>query len=105
MKNIPIFVIFLLGILVGSAPFLMKQCLSPDIVATGILKSHSSEGAPTADFPAGYYVESRVYVENINTDLLGERVTVEGGVEPIAGSDHFWHYPLIVNENDQSKVR
>lgn len=98
-------IIFIMGALVGSAPFLLKQCLAPDIVATGILKSHNSHGAPTADFPAGYYVESRVYVDNIDTDLLGQIITVEGDIESINGSDHIWHYPLIINAKDRTKVK
>jgi len=105
MQKIQVLFIFLLGLLLGSAPFLAKQCLTPDIVATGILKSHTSVGAPTADFPAGYYVESRVYVENVDTALLGQRVTVEGNIESINDSDHIWHYPLIINENGQTKVK
>lgn len=105
MKRKHVFFIFLLGTLLGSAPFLIKQLLAPEVVATGILKSHSVDGSLTADFPGGYYVESRVYVENIDTSLLGKRVTVEGDIESIVDTDHIWHYPLIINENEQTKFK
>jgi len=104
-KNTQLLITFLLGIIVGSGPFLMKQCLTPDIIATGILKSHTPDSGITADFPGGYYVESRVYVEDIDTSLLGETVTVEGDIVLIPDSGHHWHYPLIINKNHLTKVR
>ncbi len=105
MKKANILFIFLLGTIVGSAPFLIKQYLTPDIVATGILKSHTPDSGITADFPGGYYVESRVYVEDIDTSLLGETVTVEGDIELMPDSNPHWHYPLIINKNHLTKVR
>ncbi len=99
MKRL-IFLFFLIGSIVGSSPFLLKEyilSLAPKVTASGVLKFQPSPNPSlTAAQPEGHYVESRIYVENVDTTLLGKYVIINGTLKSIPDSDYYLSYPLIV---------
>jgi len=90
--------LLIFGLILGIAGHVAWQfLLNPSATATGILQQEP-ETAPgvSASYPAGLYVESRVYLETASADLLGRKVTAWGSLD-LARDPDAPSYPKIRN--------
>lgn len=94
LKTIPI---LFLGVVLGTAGHIAWQSLLNPVTASGVLQLEpQSHPAVSASYPAGFFVESRVYVETAAPDLLGQTVIAWGGLS-LATDPDAPSYPKIKN--------
>ena len=67
-----------LGVILGVVGHVTWQALiTPSAAASGFLRHEPiTDPAVSASYPAGFFVESRVYLETASFDLVGKRVGV-----------------------------
>lgn len=89
--------VFLAGVALGVGGHLAWQTVSSRVTASGVLRQEAPV-APgvSASFPAGFYVESRVYLHTASTALLGREVTAWGRLSRATDPDAP-AYPKIEN--------
>ena len=86
----------LLGFAIGVGLHVGWQKLNNRAVAAdGILQEEPTQHpAISPSYPPGFFIESRIYISDVDTNLLGKRISVHGHLRSISHPETPT-YPLI----------
>ena len=86
----------LLGIAIGAGLYAgWHKLIDRAVAADGILQEEPTQHpAISPSYPPGFFIESRIYISDVDTNLLGKRISVHGHLRSISHPETPT-YPLI----------
>jgi len=99
MKVAKTILLIVICVALGIASHMIWQyLLTPSATVSGILQQESeTDPAVSASYPAGFYVESRVYLDTASQEMLGQKVSAWGNLD-LARDPNTPSYPKIKNK-------